>query len=363
MKNIKIFIPLLAGLLLAACADDTKLMVSANPTAPVLNVPSHVSKLYDSTSGAYILSKDSAASIIETFIADSANFGVYTTVTYTLQIDKAGSNFANAQDITSSTKPKLAVTVAQLNKPIASETLLNSTPGTIANFEIRIKAQIGTNYTPIYSNVLAIKVNPYPTYGLLYVPGDYQSTYTGGSWTPSNTNTILYSSANNEKYSGYLDMTNGGSTANFKLTEYPDWNHTNYGLGSTATTLSSTGGNISLPSGYYKIDVDISALTFTTTKIEKWGIIGDFNSWSTGTEVPLTFNSTTKLWSVTTALTAGGIKINANNAWDIAFGIDSSGNYTTSGGNITISSDGTYTITLDLRQYSKPGYNITVVKN
>jgi len=351
---------------LAACADDAKLMISANPTAPALKSPSHVSKLYDSASGAYILKKDSAASIVETFKADSANFGVNIAVTYILEIDKTGNNFANAQAITSSTSPSLPVTVAQLNNPIASQGLLNSSPGVVSSFDIRIRAKIGTSFTPLYSNVLTIKVNPYPTYGLLYVPGDYQSTYAGGSWNPANTNTILYSPANDESYEGYLDMSNGGAAPNFKFTESPDWNHTNYGAGATTTTISGTGGNISVPSGYYKVNVNITALTMSTTLITKWGIIGSFaasNNWAN--DVPMTFDATTKLWTATGVVLAAGdnFKIRANGAWDIAFGVDANGKYTTSGGNIPAPSAGTYTITLDLRQLGKPGYNVTMVKN
>ena len=288
MKNLKIFIPFLA-LLFVACADDAKLMISKNPTAPALKAPSHISKLYDSASGAYILSKDSASNIVETFKVDSANFGVYTTVTYVLEIDKAGNNFANFKEITSSTTTSLPVTVAQLNNPVASQGLLNSTPGVVSSFDVRIRARIGTYYTPLYSNVQTIKVNPYPTFGLLYVPGDYQSAYATGNWNPAITNTILYSPANDETYEGYLDMSNGGAAANFKFTEYPDWNHTNYGAGASATLLSGTGGNITVPSGYYKINANITALTMSTTLITKWGIIGSLaasNNWTN--DVPMT---------------------------------------------------------------------------
>jgi uncharacterized lipoprotein YajG len=365
MKKFRIFFPLVALILLAACNNDPKMMILANPVAPVLSTPSHSTTAYIKDSLAYILNKDSAANIAETFTCSAANYGLGTTVTYSLQIDKAGDNFANAQTITTATSPSLPITVAQLNTPIASQGILNCEPNVTASFDVRVLATIGASKEPLYSNVVTINVNPYPTYGLLYVPGDYQSTYPGASgWNPANAYTILYSVANNNQYEGYLDMSDGGSAPQFKFNAYPDWNHgdASWGVGTTAGTLSTSGGNITAPSGYYLIDVNTSAQTYTMTQITTWGVIGDFNGWSTSTEVPLTFDPVSKLWSVTTTLAAGGIKINANNAWSIAFGIDSNGKYTTSGGNITVSA-GNYTITLDLRQYGTPGYNITLVKN
>ena len=371
MKKILITIlPFLVILLLAACNGDEKLKVLDNPTVPVLNTPSKATTAYSTSKGAYVLLKDSAANTAETFTGTAANFGVDAPVTYTLQIDKNGSSFANVQSVSSVTvssgvNPSIPVTVTQLNTPIASEGVLNCTPGVSTAIDVRLKATIGT--MSLYSNTVTINVIPYPTYGLLYVPGDYQSTYPGASgWSPSNVYTILYSSANNEKYEGYLDMANGGAAANFKFTEYPDWSHTNWGVGASSGTLSSSGGNISLASGYYKFYVDISAGTYTATAITKWGVIGSFadsNSWSN--DVLMTFNSTTKLWTATVTFAAGdSFKIRANGAWDIAFGYDSSsGKYTTSGGNVTVSTAGTYTVTLDLRQYSGPGYSITLTKN
>ncbi len=162
MKNIKIFIPLLAGLLLAACADDTKLMVSANPTAPVLSTPSMTTTAYKADSTAYVLSLDSTG-VAETFIGTKADYGVSTTVTYSLQIDKTGNNFANAQTITSSTKDSLPVTVAQLYNLITDTTGLNATIGIKTSFDVRIMATIGTNSAnshALYSNTQMIKINP-----------------------------------------------------------------------------------------------------------------------------------------------------------------------------------------------------------
>lgn len=363
MKNTKlILLSLIIGISLAACTDE-KTMISSNPVAPVLSVPTHTSQMYNSTTGAYELVKDSADNTITTFAATAADYGVDTEVTYSLEICASGNNFVDFYEITSSTSPIIPITVSQLNGPIASEGMLNGSTDAASSYDVRIKSSIGATKEVLYSNVQTIKVKAYPTYGLLYVPGDYQSAYAGGNWTPSNPNTILYSSSNNGKYEGYLDMSNGGNASYFKFTEYPDWNHTNYG-DDGAGKISGSGGNISLASGYYKLNVDIKALTYTATEITKFGVIGSFAASGWNTDVDMTFDSATKLWTATGVVFADGdkFKIRANGAWDLAFGIDSSGKYTTSGDNISIPSAGTYTIVLDLTQYGKPGYNITMTK-
>jgi hypothetical protein len=372
MKNLLILLSFVVAILLVACSDDAKIMISANPTAPALSAPTHLSPSYNTTSGAYILSKDSASNIIETFKGSAANYGANAKVTYTLQIDKAGNNFANAQNIITSTKDTLAITVSQLNTPIASEGLLNSTPGTVASFDVRVMATIGIGLQSLYSNVVTIKVNPYPTYGLLYVPGDYQGTYAGGNWNPANPNTILYSSANNGKYDGFLDMSNGGAAASFKFAEKPDWSLcwkpadiATSKPNSTFALIHTDGDpNISLPSGYYKFNVDLNAKTCTNVAITKWGVIGSFAASGWSNEVNMLFDATTKLWSATVTFAAGDkFKIRANGAWDVAFGYDAaSGKYTTSGGDIPVTAAGTYTVTLDVRQYGKPGYNVILTK-
>jgi starch-binding outer membrane protein SusE/F len=371
MKKIKI--SLLLGLLFAllvACGNDDKLQVSDNPISPVLNTPTKKTTVYSSTQSAYVLVKDSASKTAETFTASAADFGVDAQVTYTIEVDKNGNNFANAQSVSSTTvasgvAPSIALTVSQLNNPIASESALACTSGVSTAIDVRIKAAIGTY--AIYSNTVTINVVPYPTYGLLYVPGNYQSSYPDkSSWTPACTNTILYSSANNSKYEGYLDMssnTSGDLTTNFKFTEYPDWSHTCYGAGSSSGTLSSSGGNISLAFGYYKLNVDISAATYTATAITQWGVYGTIAGVASS-EVTMTFSTTTKLWTATVTFVSGDkFKIRANAASTIAYGYDSStGKYTTSGSDITVSIAGTYAVTLDLRQYSGPGYSITLTK-
>jgi starch-binding outer membrane protein SusE/F len=209
---------------------------------------------------------------------------------------------------------------------------------------------------PAKSGIYTIKVDfqaglftvtPDSIYSLFYVPGDYQG------WAPA-TAPSLASMASDGKYEGYANIT---TTGGFKLTNEADWNGTNYGdtaaNGESGILNAGGGNNMNVVStGYYLLQANATALTWAPTKVT-WGLIGDFNGWST--DVPMTFNSTTGVWTGTiTASAAGGFKMRANGNWNLSYGTGGSANSLTavSGGNIPITA-GTHTITLDLHI---PGY-------
>jgi hypothetical protein len=179
-------------------------------------------------------------------------------------------------------------------------------------------------------------------YGLLWVPGDYQS------WAPASAPNLA--SINQDgKYEGYINLT---TTGGFKLAGEADWNGTNYGDTAAAGmsgVLSTTGGNMNIAStGYYLIQADTKALTWSATKITQWGLIGDFNSW--GADVVMTYNTANNNWTGTiVAAAAGGFKVRANGAWTLSLGTGGpAGSLTSvSGGNIPITA-GTHNITMSL---------------
>jgi hypothetical protein len=188
-------------------------------------------------------------------------------------------------------------------------------------------------------------VTPVQLYGVLYVPGDYQG------WTPSSASTLA--SVNNDgKYEGYVDIT---TTGGFKFTSAPDWNHTIYGdtAGNGESGVLNAGGGNNLnvaAAGYYQIETNTAALTWTPTSMT-WGLIGDFNGWST--DVPMTYSG--GVWTGTISpASSGGFKVRANGNWTLSYGTGGPANSLTSnsGGNIPITA-GTHTVTLDLRI---PGY-------
>jgi hypothetical protein len=149
----------------------------------------------------------------------------------------------------------------------------------------------------------------------------------------------------------------------FKFTSDPDWNGTNYGNGGDGTLSTDGGaGNLTVSeTGFYRLTVDLSKEPYTyTVTSTNWGLIGDATVGEWNTSTPMTFNSATGEWTVTTTLAGGKeFKFRANDGWDINLGGDVNG-LTYGGDNIPVATDGTYTVTLKLGDAS--AYTCTVVK-
>ena len=121
--------------------------------------------------------------------------------------------------------------------------------------------------------------------------------------------------------------------------EYADGN-------TTSGNLVSTGGpNCPDPgAGFYQINLNVAAMTYSLNKIEAVGIIGDFNGW--GGDVDMTFNVNDNCWEATATVSDGGLKFRANHDWAINWGGDTEG-LTQDGANINVSA-GTYKFQLFL---------------
>ncbi|MCR8559874.1 SusE domain-containing protein [Mucilaginibacter sp. BJC16-A38] len=327
-------------LMLSSCKKDETKVVATNGKPGALTA----------TADNVVLTSANADNVALSFNFTPSSYGYKAAITYTLQVDVKGDNFAKATNVSVSGK-SFDYKVSDFNNALVNMGLI---PGTTAEVEARIKSELGTNVSAAYSNVLTITVTPYAsiiTYPSLYVPGAYQG------WSPPTAERI--SSVKDDKtYEGYVNFSDAGSLE-FKYTSDPDWNHTNYGDGG-AGSLSTDGGagNLKVPStGYFLLKGDLNAKTWSVTKTA-WGIIGDAtpNGWNSST--PLTYDSTNKVWSATVTLTGGlFVKFRANDAWDINLGDNKPANGVLKygGENIPVAETGTYKITLDL---SHPAYYI-----
>lgn len=158
------------------------------------------------------------------------------------------------------------------------------------------------------------------------------------------TSHALYGPADDGKYTGfyYLD-----GEYKFKPNA-DDWDNDLEYVDGTATsgTLTADGGpNCPDPgAGFYMIDLDAGALTFSLTKIESVSIIGGFNEWSGDEE--MTYNMDEGCWEVTTDAVSGEFKFRANHDWAINWGGDVNG-LTQDGSNLSIT-EGSHTFKLYL---------------
>ena len=227
--------------------------------------------------------------------------------------------------------------------------------GKISKVAVRVKSFVDR---PAYSNAITLNVNPFvpplviPDHPSLWVPGDYQG------WNPTSAPTIVSINSDNV-YEGYVYIPAGGSN-HIKFTSQPDLNHTVYGTGGAGilSTLA-TAGDLLVPSdGYYELSANLTTTTWTATKTT-WSILGDASPGGWVTDTQMAYDPVSKVWAVTCEMiSAGSFKFRANNAWKIDFGVDATGKlkyadnplypYDSSILNITVPSNGNYTLTLDL---------------
>ncbi len=183
-------------------------------------------------------------------------------------------------------------------------------------------------------------ITPVKEFSFLYLPGGYQG------WNPEAAPQIASPDKNNS-YEGYVNISE--ATA-FKFTDAPSWSGTAYGDDGPGK-ISTSGDNINLAAGYYKINVNTTDLTWSAIAVS-WGLIGDFSGWLD--DVAMTYDAANKVFTGTfTAPSDGGFKIRANGGWEINLG-DNGANGTLEGGgeNIAIKA-GTHTVKIHLEI---PGY-------
>lgn len=147
-------------------------------------------------------------------------------------------------------------------------------------------------------------------------------------------------------FTGYMYLNQNG----FKFCTQPNWDGTNYGAD---FNTAGDAANITMtePAGYYKVDVDLSAKTYTLIPITTIGIIGSAspNGWDSDVDMTyVPYNAETKelgYWEIKdVTFTSGEIKFRANDDWAINWGGDTNA-LTQGGDNISVEA-GTYDIKL-----------------
>ncbi|MEN9571733.1 MAG: hypothetical protein RL172_2964 [Bacteroidota bacterium] len=184
MKSIlkSIMAIILLGTTLAACEKDEQKVFFEGGTAPVLTA---------SSTNELLLNKANENSTAIIFYWTNPNYQFNTglssqDVTYTLQIDTAGSDFKNPniQEISVANELRNIMTVKDLNTALTKLGLTENLP---YNVQFRVKTSLGSiAAAPLYSNVLPIKITIYldvaiavPATGELYITGDAVPS----SWT------------------------------------------------------------------------------------------------------------------------------------------------------------------------------------
>ncbi len=267
-----------------------------------------------------------------TFTWSSAFPGYSGTVTYVIQYDSAGKNFAAPQQIAG--YGGASVYSASLNQGDMNTTALTSgiavsATGTV---EYRVKATTASG-SVAYSNVVNVGVTTFsPVPASLYIVGDA----TPGGWNnPVPTPSQRFTKVDDYKFSLRLGLT-GGKSYLF-LPVNGDWGHKYGGVGANNTNnpdgddFKPEGGDLKAPasSGVYDIVVDFQTNKFTLTPVTvptNLYIVGDATAGGWNNPVPTPSQQFTQIDTYTFAivvnLTAGKsyLFLPLNGNWDHKFG-------------------------------------------
>jgi len=352
MKKIS-FLLLIAGLVtFTGCLDTEKGPVqSSSPVVPVISVPNAGSSL--------VMTKPDADKKVA-FTWSSADFGMPLGVLYTIQICKAGTNFAGSVvNVASVNALTDTLKYSEFNSKLVA---LEANMEVANSIDLRIMGTVpSSNADTVFSDKITMSITPYTAKDFLYIVGAFNG------WTNDATTPAMNRNLSGLKYEYYINFTAGN--LEFKL--LPSQGSWNGDIGDDKSgnykLMADGEQNMWAPGvGFYRVNVDLTNMSWSTTDAMSWGIIGGFvgNSW--GTDVAtLTYNTGTGKWEGTFTTTAAvEWKFRANAAWSLNFGDNgANGTLEEGGANIATSEAGTYAVTIDFKPTGNPqAYHYTVTK-
>lgn len=158
-----------------SCKKDENKVYLEGGTAPVLSA---------TTSGPLVLLKDDKDKPAITFSWTNPDYRFTTgissqDVTYILQVDRTGKNFASAnrQEMSIANGLSVNLTVKELNAFLVKMELPAGVP---YDMEFRLKASLINGSAPLYSNVLKLSINPYLDFAV-EPPGTLALNYADGN--------------------------------------------------------------------------------------------------------------------------------------------------------------------------------------
>lgn len=347
MKNIKIK-PIsfwLVMLLAIIGCEDREIINVDNESSPVA---------MDLSTKSLILDSNFPANPALTITWKSAAYTVPVEIRYNVEISsKESFEGATVLASTNQSVTNTSFTVKQLNDAAKKIGLVPAQP---QKMYFRIKSYLGEDDLPQTSNITPLTITPYlarPIYNFndLYLIGNAVV----GNWdnlATNNTLLPLLKTAVPNKYT-YTGLFKTGTNVGFKMIRVKGSWDAQYGYES-AGVLSTNGGSGNLTvstEGYYKLNVDTAALTYSLEPVtpsstyQKISIIGTATG---GTDIELTKSSfDPHSWSAAkVSLKEGVFKFRANNSWDTNWGTNSEfyGVGSNNGADIPLSAEWTYDI-------------------
>ncbi|WP_228850422.1 SusE domain-containing protein [Aegicerativicinus sediminis] len=346
----KIFTLLLTLLIITSCnTDDVE-------DRPIIEASGNPVVVAPETGASYELDFNKPTALVDRFVWEPADFNGDVAITYTVEVDNVGNNFADPQVLGSTIGGnQISFTVSDLNNLVLA---LGATPFSNYQVEARVKASVSDSFEPQYSETIVLNVTPYTTEApKIAVPGNHQG------WAPSSAPRLAASGFGETDYEGYVWLDGGhkfvGPDANGNF----DWGNTDWGDDGTFTGKLAEEGesDCTATAGYYLIKVDTEALTYSETEYSEWGLIGDATPTGWDSDTDMVYDSASGTWSVDIYLTANKIKFRANNNWDWNYGDDGGdGLLEPSGADIVVPAEGSYKVVLDLSNPREYTYSLTL---
>ncbi|HPH17756.1 MAG TPA: SusE domain-containing protein [Haliscomenobacter sp.] len=337
LRFISIFF--LAGLALNSCSKEEIDSVFKDGVAPTLS---------SSVNRVNLVPADSSRNVIS-FNWSDPNYqidGEKTShnVTYTLEIDSLGKNFAKPQRITVTNALSNPINGKEFNRMLANLNIADSARN--YSLAIRVKAALYLPSTELISNTINLTVSPYSTEPValypvpdnLFLVGDA----TVGGWNnPVPTPGQKFTKLDKFTFGGVFQLT-GGNKYLFLPTN-GDWGH-KYAVANAGAAGMREGGDFivdsgqdipaPLASGNYKIIVDFVKGKYTVTPVSNADmppsnlfIVGDATNGGWNNPVPVPTQQFTQVSSgafeLNVALSSGKkyLLLPQNGSWDHKFAI------------------------------------------
>lgn len=348
MKNIKIIALLIITFIgLNSCDQEDDLVFTAQePTEGISFLNSFLDE--------YVLTVATSNNLGERFTWSDANFSVPTNVTYELENSILG-DFTDATTISTTSGNELAITIGKM-LAFAEAAGLDNDPDTenpnTGLLYFRIKAFVGSEGLPIYSNIQVLTVVlpeivvgggafEVASWGVVGSGFNNWGAFADGKFYTTSVPGIIVS---------YVNLVNG----EIKFRENNQWGGDLGDATGDGILDADPDNNIAVTAGDYKITINTNDNSYTIEPFS-WGIVGSgYNDWGgAGPDAKMYYDHTTDTFKASVKLLTGEIKFRKNNTWGGDLGdATNDGILDADADNNIATTEGHYLVTIDLKDNS-----------
>lgn len=250
---------LLLTVAMTSCEDELPTATLASEVGP--------NELQPISGNNFILVREDEAENFETLEWTAPDYGYEAGVTYVVQMDVEGNNFASPVELGTVRTLNSTFTVAKVNEMLLA---LGLAPELAADVEIRVMSTINSTTAPVFSNSQVITITPYAT----SFPPIWGMGAGLKGWGPWPDNAVEWQSSEYKKYETVAYFTNGQA---FRWFAQLGWDGTsyNYPFFTTVSPIfeNAADGDLNLrvtgPSGWYRVNVDLTAKTVTAVAVDE----------------------------------------------------------------------------------------------